>query len=123
MSAHEMVCHLADACRMAMGEKRVADASTLAQRTLVKWMALYAPMQWPTGRLVSRPEIVQGQGGTGPVDFADDVRELEALVNRLASCRDTSRWPPHPIFGRLSRRGWMRWGYLHMDHHLRQFGA
>ena len=29
----------------------------------------------------------------------------------------------HPIFGRLSRTAWLRWGYLHIDHHLRQFGA
>jgi hypothetical protein len=32
-------------------------------------------------------------------------------------------WPPHPILGRLSRGQWMRWGYRHMDHHLRQFGV
>jgi hypothetical protein len=30
---------------------------------------------------------------------------------------------PHPIFGPLSYPQWMRWGYLHCDHHLRQFGA
>ena len=32
-------------------------------------------------------------------------------------------WPRHPIFGRMSQRAWLRWAYLHMDHHLRQFGA
>ena len=30
---------------------------------------------------------------------------------------------PHPIFGRMSDGDWLRWGYLHMEHHLRQFGA
>ena len=30
---------------------------------------------------------------------------------------------PHPVLGRLTRRQWMRWSYLHTDHHLRQFGA
>jgi hypothetical protein len=29
----------------------------------------------------------------------------------------------HSFFGRLSRTEWLRWGYLHMDHHLRQFGV
>jgi hypothetical protein len=29
----------------------------------------------------------------------------------------------HPIFGAMSAGDWLRWGYLHMDHHLRQFGA
>jgi len=28
----------------------------------------------------------------------------------------------HPIFGRMSLWEWQRWGYLHTDHHLRQFG-
>jgi hypothetical protein len=26
------------------------------------------------------------------------------------------------MFGPMSERDWMRWGYLHADHHLRQFG-
>jgi hypothetical protein len=29
----------------------------------------------------------------------------------------------HPIFGRMSEAAWLRWGWLHADHHLRQFGA
>ena len=32
-------------------------------------------------------------------------------------------WPAHPIFGPMTLRAWMRWGYLHVDHHLRQFSA
>jgi hypothetical protein len=30
---------------------------------------------------------------------------------------------PHPVFGAMSDSAWRRWGYLHTDHHLRQFGA
>jgi len=29
----------------------------------------------------------------------------------------------HPLFGRLTTAEWGRWGYRHMDHHLRQFGV
>jgi hypothetical protein len=28
----------------------------------------------------------------------------------------------HPMFGGMTAKDWMRWGYLHADHHLRQFG-
>jgi len=28
----------------------------------------------------------------------------------------------HPLFGPMNYEDWMRWGYLHADHHLRQFG-
>jgi hypothetical protein len=30
---------------------------------------------------------------------------------------------PHPVFGPMTRVDWLRWGYLHVDHHLRQFSA
>jgi Protein of unknown function (DUF1569) len=121
MSAHQAVCHLADACRMAMGEKPVSDASGLPQRTIIRWVALYAPMQWPPG-IVTRPEIDQLVAGTSPLDFAADMTQLEALLGALAARRGVG-WPVHPIFGRLSESAWLRWGYLHMDHHLRQFGV
>jgi hypothetical protein len=80
MSAPQMICHLSDAFRMA-GEKPLPDDSTLAQRTLIKWMALYAPLPWPTGKLVTRPEIDQVRGGgCSPGVFADDVARLVTLV-------------------------------------------
>ena len=123
MSAHQMVCHLSDSCRMALGQKAVSDASGLSQRTIVKWMALYAPLPWPGGRILTRPEIEQGIGGTCPGDFAADVMELESLLDLVAARRKRADWPVHPIFGPMSEGAWLRWAYLHTDHHLRQFGA
>jgi hypothetical protein len=124
MSAHQMICHQSDAFRMAIGTKPVSDASGLLQRTVVKWIALYLPLRWPAGRIETRPEIDQHQGaGTTPGDFATDVADLRALMERLASREQEGQWPTHPIFGRMSKAAWLRWAYLHMDHHLRQFGA
>ena len=122
MSAHQMICHLCDSCRMAMGEKPVSDASGRLQRTLVKWIALYVPVRWPPG-IPTRPEVDQQGAGTRPVDFAADVAELEALLELFATPETGFEWPRHPIFGRMSHAAWLRWAYLHTDHHLRQFGA
>lgn len=122
MSAHQMVCHLSDAFRMATGEKAVSPHTSLARRTLVKWLALYAPLQWPPG-LLTRPEIDQYVSGTKPSAFAADVADVAALVERITVQAARIDWPPHPIFGRMSAAAWLRWGYLHTDHHLRQFGA
>lgn len=121
MSAHQMVCHLGDACRMALGQKGVSPASGALQRTFLKWVALYVPMPWPAG-VLTRPEIEQGRGGTCPTDFDADLAEVATLVEVLASQRAVV-WPPHPVFGTLSEREWLRWGYRHLDHHLRQFGT
>jgi hypothetical protein len=120
MTAHQMICHLSDACRMAIGEKRVTDATGPLQRTLVKWIALYLPLSWPGG-IATRPEVDQLCEGTRPTRFAADLAELESLLRSVAA-RSDADWPPHPIFGKLSRGQWMRWAYRHTDHHLRQFG-
>ena len=123
MSAPQMVCHLSDNFRMAMGRMPVSHATGLWQRTIVKWIALYLPLRWPGGRILTRPEIDQEVGGTKPGDFAADVAELQALMELFAAPPRSFDWQPHPIFGRMSESAWLRWGYLHMDHHLRQFGA
>jgi hypothetical protein len=123
MSAHQMVCHLSDSFRMAQGQKSVSPATGRLQRTVVKWIALYLPLRWPVGRLLTRPEIDQEIGGTKPVDFTADVAELEALLNVFAADSASVEGQSHPIFGRMSEADWLRWGFLHMDHHLRQFGA
>jgi hypothetical protein len=120
MSAHQMVCHLSDACRMALGEKTVMPASNLIQRTMIKWIALYLPMPWPRS-LPTRPELDQDTAGTRPVDFATDLARLAGLLDLSAAAR--SDRPRHPVMGRMSESEWLRWGYLHADHHLRQFGA
>jgi hypothetical protein len=123
MSAPQMVCHLGDAFRIALGQKDVSHVPGFLNRTVVKWVALYAPLRWPHG-IVTRPEIDQQLSGcTKPGDFAADVKEVEGLVAIFTARRPGGIWPDHPIFGKMSEDDWMRWGYLHMDHHLRQFGA
>lgn len=121
MSPHQVVCHLSDGFRMASGQKLPSPATGLLQRTLTKWIALYLPLRWPVG-IQTRPEIDQLAGGTAPRGFAEDVAELEALMKGMTARSPDFEWPAHPIFGPLSRSAWLRWGYLHMDHHLRQFG-
>ena len=122
MSAHQVVCHLNDSFRMAIGLKPVSPATGALQRTVVKWTALYLPLPWPPG-IGTRPEIDQLLGGTKPVDFATDLAELEALVELVTAQPRRFEWQPHPIFGPMSEAAWLRWGYLHTDHHLRQFGV
>jgi hypothetical protein len=123
MTAHQMVCHLADACRMALGQVPVRDTSTALTRTIVKWVALYLPLQWRPG-IVTSAEIDQCAGaGTRPGLFAADVADVETLLTVLSTRGATADWPAHPVFGRMSHAQWMRWAYLHTDHHLRQFRA
>jgi hypothetical protein len=119
MSAHEMFCHLCDAFAYTLGERAVKPAKTPIPRPLFKWIALTLPLRWPSG-VRAPPEIDQRIGGTPPVDFAADRAALLARLDRFA--RTAEAFGPHPIFGAMTSSDWMRWGYLHCDHHLRQFG-
>jgi hypothetical protein len=120
MTAHQMICHLNDSARVALGERVASPATSIIHRTLVKWLALYLPFRWPPG-VPTRPEIDQHAGGTCPTTFDADRAELQALTERLLVEDLAGR--AHPIFGPMSRSAWLRWAYLHMDHHLRQFGV
>jgi hypothetical protein len=107
---------------MMTGEKLVSDATGLMQQTVLKWAVLYLPLRWPAG-ILTRPEIDQEVGGRKPVEFATDVAELEILVNVITTQARDCEWHRHAIFGRMSKAQWLRWAYLHTDHHLRQFDA
>jgi hypothetical protein len=120
MTAHQMICHLADSFRGVMGEKALSPAATPLPPKIMKFIALDLPMKWPHG-LKTRPEIDQEAGGTPPAEFAADVATVKALLHRFVS-DPRSIVPTHPFFGPMSEADWMRWGYLHLDHHLRQFG-
>lgn len=126
MSAPQMVCHLTDAFRNLLGERPIASRSeppTLFGRTIMKWVALYAPVHWPRGRLKTPPEADQELGGTPPSgDFAADVSALEVAATRFLAAGERGPRKPHYLFGPLTEQEWGQWAYRHMDHHLRQFG-
>jgi len=121
MTPHQAICHLSDSYRSMMSPVPISSTSTLYTRTFVRWFAIHSGLPWPHG-VKTRPEVDQEIGGTRPVEFTRDRNELEALIERFAQ-RTGEHMQPHPMFGRLSTDEWQRWGYLHLDHHLRQFGA
>jgi hypothetical protein len=122
MTVAEMLCHVSDAFSVGLGEKQARDRSSWAWRSLVKWIALWGPVEWPHG-VPTVPECDAKLGGTPPVEFELDRRRVLDALDRFTQSNRGHALEAHPIFGKLSEKEWMRWGYLHADHHLRQFGA
>ncbi|MBA2706152.1 MAG: DUF1569 domain-containing protein [Blastocatellia bacterium] len=122
MSAHQMICHLTDSFKAGTGDKVVSPTGNVFHRSVLKWLALYLPVPWPHG-VPTRPEMNQDIGGTKPVEFEKDRAELIELIERFSRAQRDFDWHPHPLFGLMPDRDWFRWGYLHVDHHLRQFGV
>lgn len=122
MTAHQAICHLDDAFKCRAGEMPGSRKDNWFTRTAMKWVALESPLRWPHG-VKTMPEFDQQIGGTPPKDFDSDRRLLEATIERFSQPSDVSSFQPHPIFGQMTEAEWLRWGYLHADHHLRQFGV
>jgi len=122
MTAAQMVCHLNDSYRLVSGEKSASSVENFLTRTEEKWLALELPIPWSRG-LNTMPEMDQLVGGTPPGDFEADRRELACRTESFAGKPASLATARHPFFGRMSGEEWLRWGYLHADHHLRQFGC
>lgn len=122
MTPNQMICHLSDAFRTALNQRTVKSIANPFSRTVMKYFALYAPLRWPHG-LPTMPENDQMKDGTPPDVFHSDRAELLRLLNRFCDPSLTFEGVSHPLFGNMSATQWRRWAYLHMDHHLRQFGV
>jgi hypothetical protein len=120
MSASGMVCHLTDSFQVVLGRRRTTRTNTLAERTIIRLIALTVPVPWPKG-IETVAEVDQERGGTPPEEFAADLARLRTVLREFVTSVPRQSMS-HPIFGRVSIGEWGRWGYRHADHHLRQFG-
>jgi hypothetical protein len=122
MTAPEMIVHCADCLAVGLGLRSVSAADRFVDRAIIKYVALYAPMRWPPG-YPTRPEMDPRRAGSRPGEFVSDVANLVQIVERFGAGPSDGTWRPHPMFGAMTGAQWHRWGYLHTEHHLRQFGA
>ena len=124
MDVNQMVCHIGDTMRVAMGEIPAEDVSNFFTRTLLKRMVL-AGFSPPKEKIKTFPELDQATGGgTKPTTLPEDVAAFEALADRFAAhSSEGGELARNPIFGKLDAREWGRLTYVHADYHLKQFGA
>ncbi len=122
MSAGQMICHLSDAIRVALGDRTAKPVKNRYNGPPMRWLALWLPLPWPHG-VSTVPECDAKAGGSPPADFERDKGDLLALLERFTAQPNAVAQHAHPFFGPMTEKEWMRWGYLHADHHLRQFGA
>lgn len=119
MSPNQMLCHCTDQLRMAFGEIQVKNTSNILSRTIGKFMVLRL-VSAPKGKVETLPEINQTNAGTAPTTFEEDQKTLCSYIYRMTRGRE--KLHPHGMFGKLTESQWQRMAWLHLDHHLRQFG-
>jgi uncharacterized protein DUF1569 len=120
MSAPQMLAHIGDSMRMAIGAVKVEPKRTPLRFTPIKQVVIYALPSTPRN-LPTAPELRK----TPPGVWSEDMRHVKELIRRAVLRYDqhATRWPDHPAFGKLSPRAWGVLIYKHLDHHLRQFAV
>lgn len=116
MNAPQMVAHLTDATKMALGELPVAGKRMPLRYPPLKQLMMVLP--FPKGAPTA-PELI----ARAPAPWGTEIADLGAAMDRLVRLPANFAWPEHPAFGKLSRRAWGVLTYKHTDHHLRQFGV
>jgi hypothetical protein len=118
MDAGQMFAHCQRPLLVALGELQLSRnlLGVLFGRLAKRWL-LTRP--WKPG-MATAPEfrVVEAR------EFAGEKRELLDLVRRFGEGGPAAlRKDPHPFFGRMTPDEWQRLQWVHLDHHLRQFGC
>ncbi len=122
MSVEQMLCHVSDYLRLPFGEVPSPDRSTVLTRG-VGWLLMRLPLSFPKNLRTLRELDQDREFSTKPAAFEADRDRLLAQLDRFAQTPETADWAPNTLFGTIGKQGWGRVGWIHLDHHLRQFGV
>jgi hypothetical protein len=117
MSVGQVLPHLADQLRIALGEIRVDPIPNPYNRGLRRYLAIHV-LPWPKCAQ-THPAFFTA----APAELAADRAALAALLDEVLKRGPGGEWHPHPMFAHLSGRSWGVLMARHLDHHLRQFSC
>lgn len=119
MTNTQMLAHVTAQIEICKKTIPAKDRSTFITRTIAKWLGLYLPIPLPKN-LKTFKEIAPEMG---VLTISEDLEKAKiALKNSIASI-DNSRKYWHPIFGNLSANQMGKLTFVHLNHHLEQFGV
>jgi hypothetical protein len=119
MNVTQMVCHVREPYLFALSAEPTNHTKLAVPPRVAKYIALRLPLPWPKG-LPTLPEFKIGGAAMDTKNFGDDRSTLLEALNRFCAAQNLKK--DHSFFTTMTHADWMRWGYLHADHHLRQFG-
>ncbi|MBC8085357.1 MAG: DUF1569 domain-containing protein [Hymenobacter sp.] len=115
MSVTTMLKHCNVVNTAILSYDQAPKAPTIKQRFLL--VGLYLMKELPKS-VKTRPEYVNFKE-----DELEFAHEKNIFMQTIAEYIDYPKTLTaiHPVFGPLNTKEWGRFGWLHMDHHLRQF--
>jgi len=121
MNVTQMLTHMNDAFRIALGMKPAIDKSNFFTHNITFPVAVYVLPFWPKGEATA-PELDQQKEGSAPRDFYTELEFLLKMMD-VFNEREESKLKPHPMFGKLTKKQWRDLLVKHLNHHLKQFGV
>ncbi len=121
MTVAQMLAHMNDAFRIALGMKAAVDKSNFFWNKIAFPVAVYVLPGFPKNSPTAG-ELNQLQQGTPARDFYTEAGFAVKMME-VFNERDESKLKPHPMFGKLSKQQWSDLLVKHFDHHLKQFGV
>lgn len=121
MTAGDLLPHLADPMRTAIGQYPVAPWPTFWSTKLGQWLVIYGTPKWPKGA-ATNPKYDISQEGRKGGDFQEDMVSLLTVLERFVDLSDAMEFYPHGSVGKISNASWGRLMDKHFEHHFRQFG-
>ncbi len=121
MDVSQMLTHMNDAFRIALGMKPAVDTSNFYTHYIMLPVAVYVLPFWPKGEATAS-ELDQQREGSKPRDFYTELEFLLKMVD-VFNEREEGKLKPHPMFGKLTKKQWRDLLVKHLDHHLKQFGV
>lgn len=121
MTVNMMLCHAADHHRMMMGDIPAKRRHSYLYQNFMKWWIMRLEKLPRSMPIVPEIDPKKG-GGTPPTHFENDKYLLKNVLLSFAFLRE-KELVSHPRFGKFTKQEYGRLAYMHIDHHLRQFGV
>jgi hypothetical protein len=120
MNAHQMVCHMTDSCKVALGETPTTPRPGFLSTRFARWLII-SVLPIPRGKAETSREFKLTQ----PAEWAADLARLKEGMQRMIerAALDGTEWNIQPAFGKLTTSEQGKLFAKHFDHHLRQFGV
>ncbi len=118
METSQVLAHLADALRMALGDIPTKQQGWLMSTVLMRYLVIHK-QPWPKGKAKAPPEAFT----TSPLTWEEDRAALLRLIERFAAMRGKPLAAHSANFGPMKPHDWDVLMYRHLDHHLTQFGV
>lgn len=118
MSVSQMLRHMSVAFSVPTGKVQLPKDKLyyVAANPFTRWVMIQLMPRWPKNMATVDAFIIKD-------DPAFETAKADFLANFNDFLKATSFPGSHPAFGVMSKELWGQAMYIHLDHHLRQFGV